>query len=210
MTSPRPPSPSALWPYLRIAGYGAVLLALGEVLLFRIRPESAWDVFDEYGTLEKAQLVCLGLGILLGLVTAVRYPASRPVSILLAGLLVAVLIREHNNYFKDRVGEGVWQIWVGVVIVVSVGVSACYRRNVWGALADLGRAPALAWMAAAVLLVVFGQLFDEHDLWAYMLEGVDPKAARRAVEECLELAGYYLFAVGLFEYWLYQRANSTA
>jgi len=189
-------------PLLRVTLYGVGLLVLGDVVLHRLpTPDHPLDLFGEYGRLEWVQvgilLACLAVSVL----TAIQRPASRPLSILLAGALVAVLVREHNNYFKDHHFSGLWQLIVGAVLAVTVLVAWRWRSHLVPALRALVSLPAFGWLCAAVLLTAFAQLLDEQSLWDFVLEGgAVPYAARRVAEETTEVAAFYLFLVGLIEY----------
>ena len=192
-----------LWgPALRVLLYGAGLLVLGDVILHRLpQPAHPLDLFGEYGRLEWVQVGLLVVSLGLSILTAVQCPQSRPLSILLVGCLAAVLVREHNNYFKDNHFSGLWQLIVAAVFGVTLLVAWRWRRNFLPALRTLVACPAFGWLCSAVLLVGFAQLLDEESLWAFVLEGQDiPYAARRVGEETVELAAFYLFAVGLVEY----------
>lgn len=99
---PTTPPPSPWGPILRVVLYGALLYGLADVTLLRMPAEDGWTLFGEYERLEMVQVALLLLGAGLALFAALRYPASRPLTILAVAFLVAVLVREHNNAFKDQ------------------------------------------------------------------------------------------------------------
>ena len=113
------------------------LLALGHFLIYGHSAEDPWDVFGEDGRIEVAQVALLVLGLLLSVRMANRREASRPLSILLAGFLAAMIVREHNNYFKDHVGDNVWQALVTVVLVATLAIAWRWRRNLGASLKAL-------------------------------------------------------------------------
>lgn len=194
--------PTRPWgPLLRAALYGVGLAALGAVSLHGLPyPDHPLDLFGEYGRLEWIQVVLLVVSLALCVLTAVRRPASRPISVLLVGGLVAVLVREHNNAFKDHGFSGLWELIVAAVLVATVLVARRWRSAFVPALSRYVALPAFGWMCAAVLLAAFAQLVDEQSLWDFVLEGAYvPYAARRVAEETLELAAFYLLAAGLLE-----------
>ncbi len=191
-----------LGPFLRVAIYAALLLGLGHFLIYGHSAEDPWEVFGEDGRIEVAQVVLLGLGFALSVLMAATRARSRPLSVLLAGFLAAMIVREHNNYFKDHVGDNVWQAIVGFVLVVTLAIAWRWRKNLGRALLDLVSGPAFGWLSAGVLLTLFGQLTDEVELWDFLLGEGYPYAARRSIEECFELVGIYFFLVGLLEHYL--------
>ena len=139
-----------LGPLLRVVLYGAGLLVLGDVVLHRwAYPEHALEVFGEYGRLEWIQVGILVLCVGVSVLTAIQRPASRPITVILAGLLVAVLVREHNNWFKDNAIPGSWQLPVVVVLAATAGIAWRWRSNLGPALRRLVELPAFGWLAAA-------------------------------------------------------------
>jgi len=185
---------------LRAVAYVVFLVVVGDVALHRIAAENGLVLFGEYGRLEQIQVAFLVLGFLLAFLTAVQRPASRPATVLLAGMLAAVLVREHNNFFKDHGFHGLWELIVAVVVVVTLAVAWRWRAGLSSSLGLVVGRAAFGWMAAAVVVVTFAQLLDERALWQLVLEQEDfPYAVRRVCEESLEAVAYYLFAVGLLE-----------
>lgn len=187
-------------PLLRAAAYVALLLGIGDVALYRVPIEDGLALFGEYGRMEQIQVVFLGVGLLVVVLTALQRPASRPATVLLAGLLVAVLVREHNNFFNDHGFHGLWELLVTVVVLVTLAVAWRWRTTLGSSVDLVVSRPAFGWMAAGVVVIVFAQLLDERALWQLVLEQEDfPYAVRRMGEETLEAVAYYLFAVGLLE-----------
>ena len=187
---------------LRVALYGVGLLALCDVALHRLPfPDHPLDLFGEYGRLEWIQVGLLVVSLALAVLTAVQRLESRALSVLLAGGLVAVLVREHNNYFKDNCFSGLWQLIVAAVLAVTVLVAWRWRETLLPAIRRLVSLPAFGWLCAAVLIAAFAQLLDEESLWVFVLERDEfPYAAKRVGEETAEVAAFYLFMVGLIEY----------
>lgn len=187
-------------PLLRFVVYVAVLLVVGDVALHRVSAPDGLALFGEYGRLEMIQVAFLALGLAFAVLAAVRRPASRPATVLLAGLLAAVLVREHNNYFKDHGFSGLWELIAAAVVVATLLLAWRWRAGFTSSLVRVVSSPAFGWMAAAVVVVTFAQLLDERALWQLVLEQEDfPYAVRRMGEESLEVVAYYLFAVGLLE-----------
>lgn len=201
MTSPARLLLPVLAPALRVVLYGVLLVLLGEVLISRWPAPDGWAIFGEDGRLEIAQVVLLALSILGAVLLAVRRPETRPLAVLWAGLLLAVLVREHNNHLKDHGFHGLWQMLVAAVFAATLALA---WRSRAGFLPSLGRflaSPAFAWMAAGLLVMGFGQLLDELALWTKVLERPDfPYATRRVAEESLEFLAYAFGAIALLEH----------
>jgi hypothetical protein len=202
---------SVLAPLLRAALYVALLSALGEVLVLRWSAPDGWAIFGEDGRLEIAQLVLLALALAGAGLLALRRPETRPVSVLLAGLFLAVLVREHNNLLKDHGFRGLWQVLVGLVVLASLALSWPSRANAPAALRRFFASPSIGWLAAGVLALTFGQLFDEVVVWTTVLGRADfPYATRRVVEESFELLAYASAAIAVLEYRLALGPRSPA
>ena len=193
-------APSPWGPILRVLVYGVFLYALADVTLLRIPAEDGWALFGEYQRLEMVQVALLVLGMVLALAAALRHPSSRPVSILIVGMLAAVLVREHNNYFKDNYFSGLWELIVLAVLAITLALAWPTRRNLVPAVADLVRRPAFGWLSASLVLLAFAQSLDERAIWVLLLGEDVPYAAQRMAEESVEAAAYALCAVGTFEY----------
>lgn len=200
--SPAPRSLLAvLAPALRALGYAAALVALGDALLLRWPAADGWALFGEDGRLEIAQVGLLGLAAAGAALLALRRADTRPVSVLLLGLLLAVLVREHNNHFKDLGFRGLWQLVVAAVAIGTLAAAWPARARTLPALARYLGSPALPWMGAALCALAFGQLFDEPGLWRLILGSGDvPYAARRAGEEGFETLAYACAAISILEY----------
>ena len=192
------------WPVLcRTLVYMLGLWALADVLLVRMQADDAWTVFGEHGRLENLQVALLAVILTLCVACALRSPATRPLSILLAGIAAAALVREHNNnWFKDHVGLNAWQAAAGVVIVTSWIVAFKAGGRVRDCLVDLTSRPAFGWLAAGLVVFLYGQVLDERYIWDLLLDRNVPYAAQRMAEECAETAGYWLIAAGLLEWWI--------
>lgn len=186
---------------VRFVLYAAGLGLLGEVALYRLPVDDAWELFGEYGRLETIQVWLLVIAFAIAATTAMRKPATRPLTVLLAGLVFALLVREHGTYLQDHGFPGLVAILLGVVVIATLAVAWRTRRNLVPALQALCSCPCFGWMAAAVLVVVFAQFLDERSLWELVTGEKDcPMAVRHVGEESLEVVAYYLFAVGLLEY----------
>jgi uncharacterized membrane protein YdcZ (DUF606 family) len=190
--------------------YAAGLFLLANTVLLWWPAEDAGLLFKEDGRLELVQVGLLVLMLALMIDAARRLPATRPLSVLLAGVAVAALVREHNNWFKDEIGRGVWQAVVGVVLVVTALVAKRLGGDVRAGIADLVARPAFGWLAGGVVIFAYGQVLDELPIWQLLLGKDVPYAAQRMAEECVETASYWLLAAGLFEWWLTAPRQSEA
>ncbi len=199
------------WPVLcRALVHLLGLWVLAHVLLVRMPAEDAWAIFGEHGRLENLQVALLGVILLVCVMCALRRPVTRPLATLLAGVAAAALVREHNNWFKDEFGSNVWQAAAGVLIVASWFWTWKAGGHLRDCLADLTSRPAFGWMAAGLVVFLYGQVLDERPIWDLLLDNDVPYAAQRMAEECAETAAYWLLGAGLFEWWLGTRPSDDA
>ena len=188
----------ALAPYALVVVSIVVVL---DVVLHRLGEVGGMTLAGEHGHLEILQVVCLVVLAALGLYLTRRRPATRPLSQAIVGLALALLVREHNNDFKDNVGKGVWQGLVALVLLSTAVWSWRDRNQLGPALLRLCAHPAMAWFAAAASVFLCAQLFDERSLWTRLLAADEvPYAARRITEEGFELVGYLLALVGMLRW----------
>lgn len=187
-------------PLVRVVLYAAGLIGVQLTLMFVAPPDDPMAVFGENGRLEIAQVVLLGIGFWIVAAIGRGRDDQRALAIVLAGLIVAVVVREHNNDLKRIDVPRLWQLLVGVVLGITLALAWPRRRTIPSALAGFLRTQGFAWCAAGVFTLLFVQALDEKSIWVAILGEEFPYAARRVGEETCELLGYWLFVVGLFEW----------
>ncbi|MDJ0522654.1 MAG: hypothetical protein QNJ90_11355 [Planctomycetota bacterium] len=195
---------------VRVAVYAGGLFLLGNVVLLWIPAEHADDIWFEHRRVEQVQIGMLVLMFGLLIETARSRPSTRPLSVLLAGLAVAAIAREHNNWFKDNIGSGVWQAVVAVVLVLTALTARRLGGDTRTALAHLTASPAFGWLASGAVVFLFGQVLDERPIWALLVGEPVPYSAQRMAEESMETAAYWLIACGLLEWRLSVRTRDRA
>lgn len=113
-------------------------------------------------------------------------------------LLACMTIRE-NDHLLDNVYHGFWLLPALIVLGVGsvfvwkhrLGVSAAFAAHLnshSGAFFSLG----------LLLLLVFSRLFGTGDLWEGIMGSAYTPIVKTAVQEGLELLGYFLIAYGSF------------
>ena len=162
---------------------------------------------SEFSPLEIIQAIILLLcGALMAWV-AQYCPSQRPIAILLGGLALASVIRE-NDYFLDRyLADNLWQILVAVVGALVIAYTYRHRRRLQIALARVWPSPGLTLLfAGAIILFSFSLLVGHEPLWMSILGDTYQRVIKLAVEEFIELAGYFLWMIGSIEYAIQARA----
>jgi hypothetical protein len=162
---------------------------------------------SEYSPIEIMQPLILAIcGLLLAWV-AQYCPSQRPIAFPFGGLALAFLIRE-CDYFLDRfLIDNLWQLLIGIALAFVIAYTYRARRRMRIAWARIWPSPGLAlWFAGAVILFAFVRLVGHEALWMSILGDDYHRVAKLAVEEFIELLGYFLWLIGTIEYTYQARA----
>jgi len=162
---------------------------------------------SEFSPIEFIQPLILVICGLMMLWVARHCPSQRPVALPFAGLALAFWLRE-LHYFLDRhVADNLWQVLVAVVGALVIVYTYRQQRRLQIALARLWPSPGLAFLfAGALILFAFVQFVGHEPLWQAMLGDDYTRIVKLAVEEFIELMGYFLFLIGTIEYTYQARA----
>ena len=206
----------ALWRYLfYFLGIGLVtgLLALleiwspGSLKLHVIVQEGDQFGTSEFSPIEFIQPLILFICGLMFLWVAQYCPSQRPVALPFAGLAIVFWLRE-LHYFLDRFFvDNLWQVLVAIVAALVIVYTYRHQRRLQIALARLWPSPGLAFLfAGALVLFAFVQFVGHEPLWQAMLGDDYKRVVKLAVEEFIELMGYFLWLIGTIEYTYQARA----
>ena len=167
---------------------------------------------DTLGTSEYSPIEFIQLGILVicGLLYAwvAKYCISqRPIAFLFGGMALAVIISE-SDYFLDRfVADNFWQLLMGIVAALVIVYTYRHRRRFRIAWLRMWPSPGLTLLfAGAVINFAFVRLVGHEPLWMAILGDDYQRIVTLAVEEFIELLGYYLWLIGTIEYTYQARA----
>jgi hypothetical protein len=162
---------------------------------------------SEFSPIEIMQpLVLIVCGALLAWVA--RYcPSQRPIAFPFGGLALVFLIRE-CDYFLDRfIIHNLWQVLIGVALALVIVYTYRARKRLRIAWFRVWPSPGIAlWFAGAAILFVYVQFVGQELLWQSILGDSYHRAAKLAVEEFIELIGYFLWLIGTIEYAYQARA----
>ncbi len=182
----------------------------GSLRLHVLHPGDTYGT-SEYSPIEIIQPLILAICGLLMLWVTRTYPPQRPLAFAFGGLALMFLIRE-LDYFLDRyIADNVWQVLI--VIAGSLLIAYTYRHSLRLRIAfiRIWPSPGLTlFFAGAVILFAFVRLVGHEPLWMSILDDNYRRAYKLAVEEFIELSGYFLWLIGSFEYAFQVRAMATA
>ena len=162
---------------------------------------------SEYSPIEIIQpIIIVACGGLM-LWVAEYCPSQRPIAIPFGGLALAFMIRE-LDYFLDRyLIDNLWQVLIGFPAAFVIVYTFRVRRRLKIAWARIWPSPGMALLfAGAAILFSFVRFVGHEPLWMSILGDGYNRAAKLAVEEFIELIGYFLWLIGTIEYTYEARA----
>jgi len=183
----------------------------GSLKLHVILNESDRFGTSEYSPVEIIQAIILGgCGAIMWWVA--RYcPSQRPLAILFGGMALAFLIRE-LDYFLDRfVADNFWQVVIVIIVSLVMAYTYRHRRRLQIAFGRIWPSPGLTFLfAGALILFAFVRLVGHEPLWMSILGEDYRRITKLAVEEFIELIGYFIWMIGTIEYAYQARAIAMA
>jgi len=162
---------------------------------------------SEYSPVEIIQVtILLVCGGLYGWV-AKHCPSQRPIALPFGGLVAIFIIRE-LDYFLDRyIADNFWQVIMAVIAALIIVYTYRHRRRFRIAWLRVWPSPGLTLLfAGAAILFSFVRLIGHEPLWLAILGDGYERIVTLAVEELMEIAGYYFWLIGTIEYTYQARA----
>ncbi len=192
--------------FLAILGVTAALAIAGAWYPGSLRLHEFPGLADAHGTSEFSPVELLQLGILAvsGLLLAgvARDSRSfRPLALAIGGTALILLIRELDYFFDRYLVDNLWQVLIAVSGALLFAYLYRHQRRLWVGLARAWPSAGLTLLYAGLLILVpFSLLVGYEPLWESILGDAYVRVARLAVEEFVELAGYFLWMAGSIEF----------
>jgi hypothetical protein len=156
---------------------------------------------SEYSPVELIQVGILGVCGLLYAWVATHCPTQRPVAFLFGGMALAFFIRELDYFLDLYVADNFWQVLLGVVLALLIAYTYRQRRRFRIAWYRLWPSPGMTLLfAGATIIFAFVPLVGHAPLWMAILADDYHRVVKMAVEEFIELSGYFLWLIGTIEY----------
>ena len=177
-----------------------------------LRLQAFTHVEDMLGTSEYSPVEMLQPGILVvcGLLYAwvAQYcPQQRPIALAFGGLSALFFIRELDFFLDRNVADNFWQAPAAVIsalVIVYVWRHAKRFRVAW---LRMWPSPGLTLLfAGALVQFAFAPFVGHEPLWQAILGDDYVRIVKLAVEEFVELIGYFLWLIGTAEFWFQARA----
>jgi hypothetical protein len=170
---------------------------------------SETDVYgtSEYSPVEIVQsIILLACGLIMAWVA--RYcPSQRPLAFLIGGLALVFLIRELDYFFDRFIIDNLWQALIAVVSALVIAYTYRHRKRLVIALARIWPSPGLSLLfAGGVVLFAFAPIVGHEPVWQSIIGEHYLRVTKLAIEEFIELIGYFLWMIGTLDYALQARA----
>jgi hypothetical protein len=162
---------------------------------------------SEFSPIEIIQPIIIAVCGLLMLWVAEYCPSQRPIAIPFGGMALAFMVRELDYFFDRYLIDNLWQVLIGFAAAFVIVYTYRTRKRLKIAWARIWPSPGIALLfAGAVILFAFVRLVGHEPLWMSILDDGYRRVAKLAVEEFIELIGYFLWLVGTIEYTYQARA----
>ena len=166
---------------------------------------------SEYSPVEIIQAIILAACAVIMAWVARHCPSQTPVAIPFCGMAIAFMVRELDYFFDRFVIDNFWQAIIAVLAAAVIAYTYRERRRLQISLGRIWPSPGLTILfAGAVILFAFVRLVGHEPLWQSILQDDYRRIIKLAVEEFIELAGYFLWMIGTIEYALQARAIAQA
>jgi hypothetical protein len=179
----------------------------GSLKLHVIVSESDKFGTSEYSPIEIIQPFILAICGLLMAWVAKNCPSQRPIAFPFGGLALAFIIRELDYFFDRFIVDNLWQTLVAIAGAFVITYTYRQRKRLKIAWGRIWPSPGIALLfAGAIINFAFVLLVGHEPLWMSILGDDYHRVVKLAVEEFIELGGYFLWLIGSIEYAYQARA----
>ena len=162
---------------------------------------------SEYSPIETIQPLMLGICGLLMAWVAKHCPSQRPIAFPFGGIALVFVIRELDYYFDRYLIDNLWQVLAAIAGAFVITYTYRQRRRFKVAWGRIWPSPGIALLfAGAIILFAFVRLVGHEALWMSIMGDDYQRVVKLAVEEFIELIGYFLWLIGAIEYAYQARA----
>lgn len=156
---------------------------------------------SEYSPVELIQVGILAICGLLYAWVAANCPSQRPIAFTFGGMALTFFIRELDYFLDLYVADNFWQVLLGIVLALLIAYVYRHRRRFRIAWLRLWPSPGMTLLfAGAIIIFAFVPLVGHEPLWMSILGDDYHRVVKLAIEEFIELSGYFLWLIGTIEY----------
>lgn len=161
---------------------------------------------SEYSPVEMMQPVMLAICGLLYAWVARNYPSQRPIAFAFGGIALAIFVRELDYFFDRYVADNFWQMILAIIAALIITYTYRQWRRFRIAWLRIWPSPGLALLfAGATIQFAFVRFVGHEPLWQAILGDEYHRVVKLALEEFIELMGYFLWLIGTIEYTIQAR-----
>lgn len=165
---------------------------------------------SEYSPIEMMQPVILVVCGLLCAWVARHCPSQRPVAFMFGALALAFLIRELDFFLDRLVADNFWQVALAIAAALIITYTYRHWRRFRVAWLRVWPSPGIALLfAGACIHFAFVRLVGHEPLWVAVLGDGYHRVIKLAIEEFIEMMGYYFWLIGTIEYAYQARAIAS-
>jgi hypothetical protein len=162
---------------------------------------------SEYSPIEIIQPFILAICGLLMAWVAKNCPSQRPIAFPFGGLALVFIIRELDYFFDRFIVDNLWQTLVAIAGAFVITYTYRQRKRLKIAWGRIWPSPGIALLfAGAIIHFAFVMFVGHEPLWMSILGDDYQRVVKLAVEEFIELGGYFLWLIGSIEYTYQARA----
>lgn len=191
----------------RIVVYGLLMMLLSQLMFWDAGQQGQQikfleDTFTEW----TQQLILLTMAGIFAH-SAYHHKEFRCLSILLAGISLAGLVREFNNFFNTQVFDGAWQALASLVIITTIFLVWKHRNMFWLDFQQFQNTLSFGFLLSGFLTTfIFSRLFGRARFWETLMEDRYFRSVKNAAEEGVELLGYGLLLAASVEFLILVRS----
>jgi hypothetical protein len=192
---------------LRFLVYIFFILGITQLLFIDTAVSYNPEQVEEATLTEWLQLTFLGVILFLFYLTGKASRGKKPMTTLLVGVTIAVMIREVDWFFDAYISEGVWQVLTLGVIVFFSFLAIRERQLLLNGIREFIKHPSFGIILCGFLTTfVFAPVLGSLSIWRTVMDGYLRSIAQGA-EEGVELLGYSFILIGAFEFFLKVKYN---
>lgn len=185
---------------LRLVLYLIITVAaFGTIVMVAVRSPMPATLFEENGPWEWLEFSLFVASGAMFFVNARRNEIYAPILKLCALLALFAAFRELDHFLDELVFDGAYKVINGVILALFVYLVWIHRWALTKTVVSFTKTAPFYFLVAAVLVVVYGQIIGQAELWQAIMGDGYIRSVKRAVEELAEFMGYVLFFLGAVE-----------
>lgn len=190
--------------FVRLAIYSVFMFLIIQIVALDFREAD----FTESSFTEIAQKILLTT-MVLGLVFfSYNYPRFRIISIIMALFFLVHFFRELDSFFDENFFDGFWQLIVWLTVAVAGFITIKNFKKLVSQLTVVHHQFSFGvLLVGLVILHVFSRLYGKTSNWQNLLDDAYVRTVKDASEESIELLGYTIITIAVFELMIFMRTR---